>query len=496
MTQHVKTAYRRHRRGTWAAVLVVLGAAALATVLPAVAATGDEIPPQSAPLQVMPTENPSGGDTFQCNSLPGSHGAYQYKFNNPRSTTINTTANGKPVSITIVVANTPRAVKDKYLSFKVVGATVSHVAINGGTKTAIYDYTSLGGVSADGHGAGTAGVTVDTSPSGTGAAAGTGLHATSQDTSSTSPSVLYALSYTTFCFDPSGSISGTVYNDLNGDGTQTASAPAEPGQGGWTVRAYNASGIEVASDTTNANGAYSFANLPLGQTYTICEERPNPDSWGGGWIQTEPTTTPANPACRTGDGEEPTGWQVLLNESATKNFGNQATVTPSCSEPFSGLAFGGTVEYEAQLELKDGECKDDDLVMFTYKDGDDLFATLHPVTEPNVPDFFRVVEHITWEGVASASDPYAQNPVTLWYDDIAPYDGVDTPGIAGNDGKWTMKLCKQDPRTGDFTLDPDIDDADILPTGETTCMILSTDLAGDKYEAWLFSNVDGSRGVI
>lgn len=71
---------------------------------------------------------------------------------------------------------------------------------------------------------------------------------------------------------PIPEIGGVKYEDLNADGDRDA---GEPGLGGWTMRLlYN--GSQVASTTTKASGAYSFALdaelLPIGQgTYAVKE---------------------------------------------------------------------------------------------------------------------------------------------------------------------------------------------------------------------------------
>ena len=60
---------------------------------------------------------------------------------------------------------------------------------------------------------------------------------------------------------PVGSIGTTVYNDLNGNGTQD---PGERGIPGATVILRDANGTEIARTTTDANGAYLFPNVPNG----------------------------------------------------------------------------------------------------------------------------------------------------------------------------------------------------------------------------------------
>jgi trimeric autotransporter adhesin len=71
-------------------------------------------------------------------------------------------------------------------------------------------------------------------------------------------------------------ISGTVFRDINNDGVRQSINPAEPGEFGIVVRAYNALNVLVASKTTNGSGAYSFsaaeapaAGLPIRLEFTI-----------------------------------------------------------------------------------------------------------------------------------------------------------------------------------------------------------------------------------
>ena len=57
---------------------------------------------------------------------------------------------------------------------------------------------------------------------------------------------------------------GTVYNDLNGDGSID---PGDPGLQGWTVNLLDAAGNLVATTTSAADGTYSFANLGPGHLH-------------------------------------------------------------------------------------------------------------------------------------------------------------------------------------------------------------------------------------
>ena len=69
-----------------------------------------------------------------------------------------------------------------------------------------------------------------------------------------------------------GSIAGTIFSDYNSNGAQDA---GEPGLSGWTVFLdSNDNNIPEASEqkrTTDANGAYSFADLFAPATYNVRE---------------------------------------------------------------------------------------------------------------------------------------------------------------------------------------------------------------------------------
>ncbi len=60
-------------------------------------------------------------------------------------------------------------------------------------------------------------------------------------------------------------VSGTVFNDIDGDGIQEA---GESGLAGVTVELRNAAGVVVATVTTDASGNYAFPDVPAGN-YTV-----------------------------------------------------------------------------------------------------------------------------------------------------------------------------------------------------------------------------------
>jgi hypothetical protein len=76
--------------------------------------------------------------------------------------------------------------------------------------------------------------------------------------------------------------SGTVFNDLNGNGVFDA---GEPGLKHWTVNLYDSMGNLVATTKSKPDGSYSFADVGPG-IYTIAEVHMD------GWYQTEPVDPP------------------------------------------------------------------------------------------------------------------------------------------------------------------------------------------------------------
>ncbi len=78
-------------------------------------------------------------------------------------------------------------------------------------------------------------------------------------------------------------LSGQVYNDLNGDGSNNGGT--DPGLAGWTINVLDSRNNVVATTTSDAMGDYSFSNLPV-QQYTIQEVTLS------GWVITRPTNPP------------------------------------------------------------------------------------------------------------------------------------------------------------------------------------------------------------
>ena len=108
-----------------------------------------------------------------------------------------------------------------------------------------------------------------------------------------------------------GTVSGTVYTDTNGDGTQQA---GESGLSGVTVQLLNASGAVIATTTTAGDGSYSFTGVTPG-AYSVRETDP------AGYVSTTPNTVPVS---------------VPNGGSANASFGDQQTGV------ISGVAYTDT----------------------------------------------------------------------------------------------------------------------------------------------------------
>lgn len=158
----------------------------------------------------------------------------------------------------------------------------------------------------------------------------------------------------------SSTISGTVFNDLNGSGTKD---PGEPGLEGWTV---NLSGTQSGSFVTDASGSYVFSSLSFG-TYTVAQV---PQS---GWTQTVPgppgtyvltVSAPTNFgstdfgnqtssstvfSIASGDWSSPSTWSgsVVPGASNSVVISGGTTVTMDGSISCGSLTIGGTLQFDS-----------------------------------------------------------------------------------------------------------------------------------------------------
>jgi uncharacterized repeat protein (TIGR01451 family) len=117
-----------------------------------------------------------------------------------------------------------------------------------------------------------------------------------------------------------GAIKGTVYKDLNRNGKQDAN---EPGVAGVIVTVRSPSGAVLATTTSDANGVYTFANLPSGSGYTV--------SFGYGTNpqgMTNPAGTQQDPLSGNSNGLQTITGITVLDDNVTFNQ-NARIVDPS-----------------------------------------------------------------------------------------------------------------------------------------------------------------------
>jgi len=106
-----------------------------------------------------------------------------------------------------------------------------------------------------------------------------------------------------------GTVSGAVFNDLDGDGTRD---PGEPGIGGVAIELIDAGGRVVATTVTAGNGDYSFAGVAPGN-YAVRET--DPDGFASTTPNTVPVTIPAGGSISVqfGDRRSPQGAGAIVS---------------------------------------------------------------------------------------------------------------------------------------------------------------------------------------
>jgi SdrD B-like domain len=428
------------RRRWVVAVAGVLVLAALAVVaLPAGAGNGNPTAAGVPAVQV-----PLGGGSGDCSSSQvGSAAQYEFNIVNPSTRTFTDTQSGSPVTFALTVSN-----GDKQLAFSVSGASVQDVVVNGGADSIWFDYDgTVGARSAD-----------------------SGLHAPTKGNGSN----LYQLSHTTFCYSAVGKISGNVWYDVNANGTTSAPTDVgigEAGQSGWGVRLYDGSSL-LRTTTTDAHGDYEFLGVPLGRSYTVCEQQPASPG-GASWGQTVPALQ-SPPVCSSPN--EASGYRFVLDGDVTgRDFLNARTTEAACGEPETTgnytIQFGGSEA--ACAKLNDREFAFD---TWTSTSGGQ-FANLHPLVPGGAA--VPLVEQLQW------TFGNQQNSTTLVYDDFT-----------GGANPKPMLYCTADPRLeGDeFALQSPL--PNVMPSGETSCLIESVESAGGKRLDYVFSSIDGWRTTV
>lgn len=136
---------------------------------------------------------------------------------------------------------------------------------------------------------------------------------------------------------PTGSISGLAFHDLDGDGKRSAGEPVLPG---WTVfldtNNNNLLDSGEASAVSDAQGAYTFSNLPAGR-YTVAQLPPD------GWSRTSPASTPAPVWVEKGPASIASGFNGNLPPNGLVS-GRINAIAPDPTDPLTcyiGAAGGG-----------------------------------------------------------------------------------------------------------------------------------------------------------
>jgi len=99
-----------------------------------------------------------------------------------------------------------------------------------------------------------------------------------------------------FGYRPTGTVTGTVFRDGDGDGVRDA---GEPPIGGIEIRLLTPAGVVVATTTTSPDGTYTFASVPVGDyLVNVVEGNPRLDGLT--------RTTPGQPVAVTVAADTPT----------------------------------------------------------------------------------------------------------------------------------------------------------------------------------------------
>jgi hypothetical protein len=316
-----------------------------------------------------------------------------------------------------------------------------------------------------------------------------------------------------FGFQPLGTLSGTVYTDVNGPSLAGPDGVFESGTdtpllAGWTVTLYDGSGKQVGQPaTSDANGQYSItASFDTSQTYTACV---TPGDTGP-WAQTEPKPQAAN-SCAALSGL-PKGQQFqpgTASATVTKNFGVDLSVADNCppQTPF------GSDQTQGEFQIQLATCKPNQT--FVFDSGTingahwaSVFAADQVVTQQN-PEVPLIEKWVFPDPLKADGTPMYEH---VDYTDTFPYDPANAV---------QLPECKVDPR--DLTADPsgmtlstnvggvdftqDANKGQVLPatnpdgTTATSCAISTrvyVDANGDHWlEVYAYSDIDswGKSGV-
>ena len=277
-----------------------------------------------------------------------------------------------------------------------------------------------------------------------------------------------------FGFQPVGSVSGTVYQDVNGYNTQNP--PQLTGQPDghfqsaldtplalWSVTLYDGSNNVVGTTTSNNSGQYSLPSIAFdpSQTYRVCVAPAPP---GGTFGQSEPLPTSTDncstPALLKGQTFKPSS----SGDNVTENFGVDPSVAPTPCDPPSpfGVDFTGDTPPGNELMIQLAACKPNQTFVFNsgiLPDGTTPFVSVW-ASDQTLTQIVPLVEHIVFPDPIDPDKAGGGAPryTGLSYTDTFPYD----PSVAE-----PMPTCKVDPR------DPSDPSGMSLPSGFTDSMLHS-----------------------
>ena len=442
---------RNRRRAAAAAVgacAFVIGTT-LGIVVPALGSTANDYVAPPSQAGVLPKDVAIGG-TGDCANLFSNLGGNYSEYDNVNPKTASNLASGNKDGATFALSVSGSS-KNQTLAVNATGAEILGIGIKGGTQSTAYDYVN---------GPYVTGSYPYTPSSGSGSVTSdSALHAPAQSFSSKvtgietveQPTQYYTISQLTVCYKQ-GSVSGTVYQDTNVDGTY------EPGTdstlSGWTIHLYDSSHALVGTATSSSSGAYRIGAAFDGNAYTVCEV-PNPSTpfpaGDNAWAQTEPG---AGSATCTGAGELKRGFSITPTalDNVTENFGNVGAIKCT-SAPF------GIPGYQV------GTCKPTQTYVFSSGTVSGQPYVSYWVGDPTqgaVP----TVEKITFD------DPWSGGPqfTKILYEDS---NGFQEPSTNAPQ----MPYCNVDPRNTTAAGYPDSytllspAPADILPGAATSCLI-------------------------
>ncbi len=221
-----------------------------------------------------------------------------------------------------------------------------------------------------------------------------------------------------------GTIEGTVWQDTNERRDAGRLGPIEPGQGvqGLPVREGRSS-YDLVQDVGQHNGttgAYKFEKVRLNREYLVCERDPA----GSTWSQTDADRAPHDAVRDVGN--EPNGYAPQLHrqrhgqELRQRAGGEPSSVSTSVpgNVPQRDRHLrvrGEAVRPDRRDRLQDRRARD------VHLPGRRRRASPRSTRPGSTTGTeYPVVERIKWTGLGTS-----QNPITLDYDDIYPYDGAD-----------------------------------------------------------------------